>query len=109
MSLTREQILAARPLPMEEVHVPEFGGSIFVRTMTSTERDRYEQTIFELSRTGEHLANARARLVAFTACDADGKLIFALDDIEALGRMNGATLDRLAIAAQKVNQLGGNS
>ena len=38
-ALSKEAFLAGRHLPVVEVAVPELGGSVWVRTMTATERD----------------------------------------------------------------------
>ena len=38
--LTREQILGLSDLPREEVRIPEWGGVVFVRALTGSERDQ---------------------------------------------------------------------
>jgi hypothetical protein len=99
--LTRDQILGADDLPRVEVEVPEWGGSAFVRTMTGTERDRFES---------EHIKNPhrdiRARLVAATLCDEQGNLLFGPADVEALGRKGAAALDRVFAVALRLNGIG---
>ncbi|MHC5539600.1 hypothetical protein ACYOEI_15385 [Singulisphaera rosea] len=111
--LTREQIIAsAKDLPREEVAIPELGGSVYVRAMTGTERDAFESRFSKDSTT-----NIRARLAVATVCDEAGKTLFTEGDIEALGNVSAALLDRIftvAIRLSKVtkadvDQLRGNS
>jgi len=45
--LTRDAILEAQDLQHEEVYIPEWGGSVRVRTLTGAERDAFEQSIVD--------------------------------------------------------------
>ena len=103
MSLTKDQILRADDLPREQVDVPEWGGSVFVRTMTGAERDAFEQSIVEDS--GRNLANLRARLAVLTVVDADGARLFADSDAMVLGGKSAAALSRVFNVAQRLNAL----
>lgn len=102
--LSREQILAARSLPREEVEVPEWGGSVFVSVMSGTERDAWER---EISTGGREafFNNARARLVAKCVTDESGKRLFLDDDIDAIGTDNWLALQRVVLVAQRLNKL----
>ena len=107
-ALTREAILAAQDLPSKPVDVPEWGGQVFVRSMTGAERDQYEQAMIA-SRGPDgkiNIANVRARLVAFCAVDENGKRLFADADLEALGAKSAAALDRVFAAASALNGIG---
>lgn len=108
MSTLREQIFAAQDLPSKAVPVPEWGLEVFVRSMTGAERDQYEQDL--LAARGAdgkvNLANVRARLVAFCTVDAEGKRVFANEDIPALGAKSAAALDRVFAAASALNGIG---
>jgi len=106
--LTREDILAAGvELPVEDVEVPEWGGAVRVRGLTGAERDRFEESIFGDRAKGGgrklRLANMRARLVALSVVDADGKRLFSSADVEALGRQSAAALDRVFSVAQRLS------
>lgn len=103
MSLGRDEILAPRPLAREEVLVPEWGSTVYVRVMSGFERDAYEADL--LSNKDKRLENMRARLLVRCACDANGNLLFTPEDADALGAQNWQALDRLAAAAQKLNRL----
>jgi len=103
MNLTKKQILSANDLPKEKVEVPEWGGHVFVRTLTGVERDRFEQTL--LDGKNVNMANVRARLVVLAAIADDGKRIFADTDATALGEKSASALDRVYGVAQRLNGL----
>lgn len=108
MSL-KDQILSANDLPMEEVPTPEWGeGSfVFVRTMSGTERDAFEQSMLAAKKGGTtNLVNIRARLAVLCICDEKGQRLFADDDAEALGKKSAMVLDRIFEVAQRLNGIG---
>ena len=102
--LNKAQILAADDLPKEVVTVPEWGGEVFVRMLTGTERDR-----FEASLQGEKgkidLTNVRARFCSLTMVDDAGKRLFADNEVMGLGQKSAKALDRVFGASQKLNGL----
>ncbi len=107
--LTKEAILAADDLPREVVHVPEWGGDVYVRTMSGTDRDAFETSL--IARSDIHagtsrMDNVRARLVALTLCDTDGVRLIDDADIVALGRKSARALDRVFAVAQRLNGIG---
>ncbi len=103
--LTRDQILAAQDLQQEEVAVPEWGGHVLVRGLTGRQRDAYEATIISQRGTDVkmNLSNARAKLVARSIVDADGKLLFGDDDVTALSNKSAAALERVFSVAQRLS------
>ena len=64
--LTKEQILESDDLKTEVVDVPEWGGEVTIRIMSGTERDAFEQALYESApkNKGVSLKNIRARLCA---------------------------------------------
>lgn len=102
MLLTREQILAATDSVIETVSVPEWGGSVGVKTLTGAEKDSWEEG--RQKKDGSfNLNNVRASLVAVAACDADGNKLFSLQDVVDLGNKSARALDRVFQAAKKLN------
>ena len=84
MYLTKDQILKANDLKMEEVNVSEWGGIVIVRSLTGFERDEFEKESLASREANDgkvNLSNFRARLVSITVCDPDGNLLFNADDI----------------------------
>ena len=104
MLLTREQILTAEDLPKELVPCPEWGGDVYVRTLSGTERDDFENSLWEgtgkdRAYTGRHI---RAKLCARTICDEQGQRLFSDADVEALGQKSSRALDRCADVARRL-------
>jgi hypothetical protein len=105
MLLSRDAILQTNDLPTELVHVPEWGGDVYVRAMSGAERDAFEVAV--VSNPGKHqtlnLANIRARLVATTVVDQQGVRLFTDADVAALGGKSAAALDRVVEVAQRLS------
>lgn len=112
LSLTRDQILKASDLKTEVVRVPEWGGTVNVRTMTGSERDRFEAEFLK-----DRSKDFRAKLAAFTLCDPSGALLFSEEDIPALAAKSVSALQRVynvalrlnAVSRDDVSELAGNS
>jgi hypothetical protein len=105
--LSRDAILGAEDLPREKVHVPEWDGDIWVRTMMASERDDFEAGylrdkagVIEIDR-----HNLRASLLVRCVIDEAGVRLFADTDIEALGAKSAAAVDRLYAVAARLNRL----
>lgn len=93
MGLSKEQILSASDLPREKVSVPEWGGDVFVRVMTGTERDKL-------------ISNCDSyRLLSITLCDEEGKRLFTDTDVEALSAKSFKVIDNLVQVALRINKL----
>jgi hypothetical protein len=103
--LTRAAILAADDLKREEVPVPEWGGSVFIGSMTGAQRDAWEQSLVPGGKGRVDVTNVRAKLVAACAVDATGARLFEAGDAEALGQKSAAALERCAQVAQRLNGL----
>lgn len=103
--LSRGQILAAEDMPTEIVDVPEWGGSVKVKTLTGAERDAFEaRGIIGRGRNREvNIQNIRARLVVETVVDDDCQPLFSRADINALGRKSSKALDRVFNAAMRLS------
>ncbi len=102
-ALDRARILSADDLAIERVEVPEWGGSVCVRTLTGAERDRFEGEI--LRRSEGDIQGLKALLVILTACDEEGQPLFEKVDVEAVRGKNARALERVCEVAQKLNGL----
>lgn len=107
MLLTREAILNAADLVTEDVEVPEWGGTVRVRGLTGSERDAFEQSIMEQRGrdVALNLRNIRAKLVALSVVDEQGKRVFSDDDVKALGQKSAVALQRVFEVAQRLSGL----
>jgi len=103
MALTKNQILEADDLPREEITVSEWGGTVWIQTLTGTQRDDFEQTMLASREEKRKLSNVRARLCALCIVDADGERLFENADVQALGHKSGTVLDRIFEACRKLN------
>ena len=106
--LTRESILKKEDLKTERVDVPEWGGYIFVRTLSGEERDTFESDSYVISpegKTEQVLGGFRARMVALVACNEKGERLFTAADVEALNKKSSSALIRVFDVASKVNGL----
>jgi hypothetical protein len=105
--LTRDMILKADGLRTEEVPVPEWGGSVLVRELRGRERDEWEASL--AVQRGRQMvpdvANMRAKLVARTVIGDDGEPVFSQQDVNALGELSAAALDRVFEVASKLSGL----
>jgi hypothetical protein len=97
MSLTKDQILSASDFKIQSVDVPEWGGSVFIRSLTSRNRDRLEEKM-----KGHSLVDARALVVACCACDENGVLLFEEKDVESITQKSGTATGRIFDAAMKM-------
>lgn len=103
--LTRDAILGASDIEIETVDVPEWGGSVRVKGLTASQRDKYERSLIQTNSKGKSeltLANARARLVALTVVDDDGGLMFSDADVLTLGTKSAAAMDRIYGVASRL-------
>ena len=111
--LSREDILNAQDQETEDIEVPQWGGSVTIRSLTGTERDHYESTLVSYQRDAQgrpqvkaiELDNLRARLISLVAIDDKGARLFTTADVLALGEKNANALDLLFQAAQTLSRL----
>jgi len=103
--LTPAQIRQADDIEFGTVPVPEWGGSVRVRGLTGTERDKYEESLVDQRRQGVRvkLKFARARLVIMAAVDADGNALFSEEDIGWLTTKSARALNRVAEKARELS------
>lgn len=109
--MTKEQILDAVDLPLEEIEIEEWGGSVFMRGLTAEERDIFEASFMDDG--GEKrktknilLDNLRTKLVSLCLCNESGERLFQESDIKSLGKKNSHVIDRLFLRAQALSGIG---
>lgn len=105
MLLSKSNILAVDDLKQEDVPVPEWGGTVRLRTLTGTERDAFGQALMGTDGKAD-MTNYRARLLASCMVAEDGSALFSSAEVGALGAKSGAVLDRLFRVADRLNGLG---
>lgn len=105
MYLSKDDILKADDLPVEDVDVPEWGGVVRVRGLTGKERDRFE---FKMAAARKDPASAQVRAEVVGRCivDENGDRLFTDRELDRLGDKSGEALDRVF---EKVRELSGMS
>lgn len=115
--LSVNDVFGADDVDIERVDCPEWGGHLFVRTISGAERDDFEMSIYDANErrkrqkgTGSsdrrvRQGNLRAMLVARCACNAEGTRIFKDSEVARLGEKSALVLDRLYDVAARLNGL----
>lgn len=105
--LSRDAILSAPDIKRELVEVPEWGGAVYVQNMTAAQRDDLEQVYLLPGGGGYDLKrpNFRAQVVARCCCDGEGRPLFTLEDVIALGAKSSVALDRLCDVALRISSM----
>jgi hypothetical protein len=104
MALGREEILRAKDLKIEEVQVPEWGGTVFVKGLGATAKERFAQERMD-SDGKPNIVGFRATFAAASIVDEHGKPIFTGADIEALGEHAEEALDRILEVGQRLSKV----
>jgi hypothetical protein len=106
--LNKQQILEAPDIKKELVAVPEWGGEVYVKGMSGSERDNFEAAIIERrgKATRVNLKNIRARLAAACICDEQGNPLFTPADVEDLADKSAAALGRVYDVASRLSGIG---
>jgi hypothetical protein len=111
--LSRDEILAVPDQETEDVLIPQWEGFVTIRSLTGTERDKYEASLVSYQRDAQgrpqvkaiELGNLRARLISLVAIDEKGDRLFTEVDVLRLGEKNAVALDLLFTAAQRLSNL----
>lgn len=99
----RAQILGVKDIFYREVDVPEWKMKVWVRSMTSREKDAYEETLMVRKGKGKkkrievNTDIMRAKLVVRCACvgDNDPRPIFEESDAQALAEKSSVAIERI--------------
>src|SRR5262245_17254710 len=101
--LTREEILAMDDLTKEEVFIPEWNASVYVRVMSGAERERF-QTLFDaMSKENGSMIGLMPHLCTLTLCDQQAGRLFTLSEAEALAAKSYKAMERIATVALRLN------
>jgi hypothetical protein len=109
--LNAAEILERDDSQFEDVSVPEWGGTVRVRSLTADERDAFDESITKISNNGRGqtreiiMKGIRSKLVARSLIDDKGGRLFTDAQIETLGAKNANVLDRLFATAQRLSGL----
>jgi len=100
--LTREQILAANDMEYGEVDVPEWGGKVRIRTISSKARQDFQKMV---GKDGKVAPDFMENLVVAAVCNEEGKPIFTPADVKALSEKSSIVIDRIFTEVCRLNGL----
>lgn len=108
--LSAEQILDAQDLVIEDVPVPEWNGTVRVKGMSGTERDRFEAGFVGNNMKplppDKALEYYRARIAAACLVEADGKKMFrSIGELKRLSDKSAEALQRVVDVANRLSGL----
>jgi hypothetical protein len=101
MSLTASDILGAKDFETKKLTIKEWGGEVYIRTLSARSRDFIEQATLDKAVIG-----GRALLMSLSLCDENGELLFKKEDADALEKKDGRTCDRILLEIQNLNSWG---
>lgn len=104
--LSRESILSAPDVKVEDLEVPEWGGTIMVREMTTAEVENYSMSLANNDGSMNHrkLGGMRAKIVSWCVIDEEGEPVFKSSDVEALQRKSNRVV---SLVFDKVLEMSG--
>ena len=100
--LTKEQILNAIDSKIEKVSVPEWGGDVYVKTMTGKDRDAVDALVSSVKESGSY-PGLRVLVCALCICDETGKILFSRSDVSELEKKNSVVLSGIFDVASSLN------
>lgn len=103
--MDKMSILKSKDVQVVSVPVPEWGGDIYLRTISGADRDAWEMDCWGRDNDMMRGRNMRAKLLVRAICDEEGTRIFTDMDAADLGQKNAKVLDRLFDRAAALNGL----
>lgn len=107
--LSAEAILGSDDLEYRDVPVPEWGGTVRVRELPGTERDKFEQQFVGkdgASVRAEGMEGFRSRLAAASIVDEHGKPLFrSAAETKRLGEKSARALQRVCDVALELSKM----
>jgi len=105
MSLSKADIDKVEDRPLKKLHVPEWAGDVYIRTLSGLEADLFERDVYGDDKKGSR--NVRARLAVTVLADEQGNRLYTDADAGRLGKEKSrAALDRIFEAARLHNRMG---
>ena len=98
MALNKTAILAAGDIKLDKVSVPEWGGDVYLKTISGIDRDQFEDGYQE-----QKMKNFRARFLVLTLCDEKGDRLFTDAEVAELAKKSSLVLNRLFEKAWSFN------
>ena len=91
-------------LPTRTVNVPEWGGDVIVRSLTSPERDEFDLLVTEASEQKRY-SKLMVKVIIMATIDDDGNQAFTDDDTDALLAQDRDLIERVFNEVRRVSRL----
>lgn len=106
-TLSKQDILQTNDAVIEKLEIPEWGGCVFVRSITAAERGQIEASAARFKETkGKDESFARTFTLKFAAlalCDEKGVRLFNVDEVEQLAKKNAKPISMISEVAQRLS------
>ena len=103
--LRKEDIVGPSRLKVQELDVPELGGTVRIREMNGLERDELEAYFATVGDT-KSFRRYRALVVTLSLVDDEGERIFGDDDVDIVNtQIPWRALDRIKNAVVELNKM----
>src|SRR6185369_5125523 len=94
--LTPADVIGKKRMVLANVPCPEWGGDIWVRNISGTQRDEFDFWVQDHARQAKPMIFMRAKLVAMSWCDESGAPVTITEaDVLKLSEEDAVPLDRL--------------
>lgn len=100
-ALSKDKFLI--PPKSEQVELPELGGSVTVRGMTSGEREKWETACYNMKQQ-QFQGNYKTLLISFCVMNGDSKPMFTAKEAAELPADIGETLFDAAFRLSKIGK-----
>lgn len=102
----RDTILATNDTKVARLVIPEWDGvTVFLRVISGSERDRFEESCQADKNGRKVLTHFRARFAVLVLGDEKGDRIFTDADVQLVGKKSAAALDRILEAGMAHNRM----
>lgn len=95
----RKRLMGANDTKVQPIEVPEWGGTYYVRVLSGTAREAFEEALAAEQR----MKNFRIRFLILALCDEQGSPILTDADTGMLGERNSVVLNRVFEQAWEIN------
>jgi len=94
MTLNKEEIIKAKDIKIETVEVPEWGGTVNIKSLSVGDRDEFTQWVID----NDGKTNTKdfmAKMVALALVDDEGNRLFTKDELSELSKKSINVVERL--------------
>jgi hypothetical protein len=105
--LTAASILDIDDTRIEELYIPEWNGTVFLKSWSGNKRAQFENAVLQYRGNDVRVNTKQARQWAavLSLCDKEGSLLFKTTQVKELDKKSSAALERIFKRVQAINGL----